>query len=341
VVRSLHPDCRPVLWRRLRAAFEEWPVRRSIEHLAGPLAISPDGGLPVVVALMRNAEIYIEAFLAHYRALGCRHIVLLDNGSTDQSVDLATKAADVTLLRSLLPYKDFKRPLRRYLVQNFGRHRWCLSVDIDEFFDYPFSDSVPLREFLRYLETQRFTAVAAQMLDLFPEHLQQGHDAAGGTFREQHRYYDVANIERRDYFVHNNRLADPRLKMIFGGIRKTLFDFAPWLTKHPLFWSDGKILPFYNDFHCVERACVADVSAVLYHYKFAGDFTARVAEAVQAGNYYRNSLEYQRYNAVLEQSKTLQMRQPTSEELRSPNQLLASGFLFASENYARFAAQQR
>ena len=42
-------------------------------------------------------------------------------------------------------------------------------ADIDEFFDFPGSDVMELREFLDYLNRNQFTAVMTQLLDMFSD----------------------------------------------------------------------------------------------------------------------------------------------------------------------------
>lgn len=324
-----------------RSASEMDDVHQAVEHVAGPTRLPPRGDAPIVVSLMRDAEVYIEAFIHHYRRLGCEHIVLLDNGSTDRTVDRACADRAVTVLRAALPFADYKRPMRRYLSRRFSSDRWCLCVDIDEFFDYPGSDTITIGEFLRYLERHDFTAVVAQMLDLFPARLTSGLDTSGKSFRRHDRFYDLSAVERRPYVVTDNQLPDPPPHMYFGGIRKTLFGFAPWLTKHPLFFCDERIVPFAADSHCVQGARVADVTAVLYHYKFAGDFLARVARAVREGNYYRDSLEYRHYDKVLRVAPRQFIRRPSSRELRAVSDLIDCGFLVVSDRFSRYVARLR
>jgi hypothetical protein len=287
------------------------------------------------VSLVRDAEVYLEAWLAHYRGLGCETIALLDNGSRDRTVEIACAHPSVSVFRCGLPFDGWKRAMRRWLIHRFARDRWCLCVDADEFFDWPRSAAVSLADLVHYLEAGGFTAVVAQMLELFPEVL--GPPGPEGAFRDHHRFFDLEGIDREPYRVDGNEIADARIETYHGGIRRTLFGFRPWLTKHPLFFCDDRVRPFFDDSHRVEGARVADLTAVLYHYKFAGDFRARVARAVREGNYYRNSLEYRHYAAVLEEDPDLRLARRTSRLLAGPDDLLARGFLVASEAYRGFA----
>src|SRR5215216_2854281 len=100
-----------------------------------------------------------------------------------------------------LPYKEYKYLFKQYLIERFGKKgRWCLCVDIDELFDYPYSDVVGLGSLLGYLNERSYTAVVAQMLDMFPE--EPSSEAAskeGEPLKEQHRFYDISNIRKWSY----------------------------------------------------------------------------------------------------------------------------------------------
>src|SRR5512133_2380919 len=62
-------------------------VPRTICHVQGPTEISYALDELVVLCVVRNGELYVRSFLDHYAALPVRHIVFLDNGSTDRTVD--------------------------------------------------------------------------------------------------------------------------------------------------------------------------------------------------------------------------------------------------------------
>ncbi len=74
--------------------------------------------------------------------------------------------------------------MKQYLIARFGKSgRWCLYVDIDELFDYPYSEVVSLDSFLRYLTSKSYTAVMAHMLDMFPEALVGASGRPGRTYQ--------------------------------------------------------------------------------------------------------------------------------------------------------------
>jgi hypothetical protein len=102
----------------------------------------------LVICVVRNGDLYINSFLDHYRSLGVVHFVFLDNGSTDRTLEMLCTEEDVTLFGTDVPYRKYENAMKVYLAQRFSHGRWNLCADIDELFDYPFYESLSLRDFL-------------------------------------------------------------------------------------------------------------------------------------------------------------------------------------------------
>src|SRR5215208_1542844 len=151
----------------------------SIEHLYGPEEVPYEEDELVVVCLLRDGRPYVKSFIEHYTSLGIKHLFFLDNRSTDGTVEALKQYDNVTVLQTTLPFKRYQVSMRQYLIERFGKKgRWCLYADIDELFDYPYSDVVSLGTLLGYLNERSYTAVAAQMLDMFPEEPLSGSTSA-------------------------------------------------------------------------------------------------------------------------------------------------------------------
>jgi hypothetical protein len=125
-----------------------------VECVLGPKEIPYKKDELIVLCLVRDGEPWVGSFIEHYFSLGAKHIVFLDNDSTDDTVSVASEYDNVTLLRTKLPFGAGvegtvgESLMRRYLIERFGRNRWSLCVDIDELFDYPYSDVIGLGSFL-------------------------------------------------------------------------------------------------------------------------------------------------------------------------------------------------
>src|SRR5215210_9515729 len=156
---------------------QKWILHFNTEHVHGPEEVPYAEDELVVVCLVWNGRPYVKSFVEHYLSLGVKHLFFLDNGSTDGTVEALKGYKNVTVLQTGLPYRNPKGGrggtealFKQYLVERFGKKgRWCLCADIDELFDYPYSDVVGLGSLLGYLNANSYTAVAAQMLDMFPE----------------------------------------------------------------------------------------------------------------------------------------------------------------------------
>src|SRR5215213_5788845 len=313
----------------------EQVLRSSIEHLHGPEEVAYEADELVVVCLVRDGRPYVKSFIEHYLSLGAKHLFFLDNGSTDGTVEALKSYDKVTVLQTTLPYRQYEFSLKQYLIARFATDRWCLCADIDELFDYPYSDVISLDSFLGYLNSNSYTAVAAQMLDMFPEEPLSGSregNLPDEPLKERHRFYDISNIRSQNIKelsrLRNNMLESDDIEFFSGGIRSMLFRTTSLLTKFPLVFSDGRIKPFDGSAHWVDNARIADLTCVLFHYKFLdGHFHKQAARAVREGQYYNNSALYRKYLRVLEGNPTLRLKGETAREIESVNELVENGFL--------------
>jgi hypothetical protein len=313
----------------------------SIHHMHGPRKVR--GNSVIVLCVVRNGESHVRSFIEHYQALEVGHIVFLDNGSIDRTVEIAKQYPRVTVIRSYLPYKFYQHFMKCYLLRRFGGGRWALLVDIDELFDYPFSEVIELADLVSYLDQHSYSAVVIHMLDMFADgEIGKGGKDASVPLRQCYPYYDISRICPFDYSYYYNPgciLSNQEIKEYFGGIRWTLFGLKMYLSKHALLYPDRGVRLL--NAHNVADAHVADFTCVLYHYKFVDDFHDKVKEAVTLENYWENSFEYKKYLEALRQNPRLQPRQPTSQVLHSVQDILDQGFLVVSDRFAAWAKEKQ
>jgi hypothetical protein len=321
---------------KLVQGFRQMLLPIYVRHVSGSVAINCSSEDLIVGCLVRNGEMHIEDFLRYHFALGAKHVVLLDNGSMDSTVFLAQKFKCATILQTKLPFRTHKLLLKKYLYDRFGKKGWFLIVDIDERFNFPGSNQISLKYFLRYLNQHHFTAVVAQMLDLFPAEPISRWPTEGETLRETSVWYDHSGLVRQKYLSSlGNRLSYP-MPMHSGGIRKTAFGIDALLTKHPLLYRRGGAQLSLASSHWCHRGAIADVSGVLLHYKFDGNFRQKCLLAVQEQNYYQDSAEYQAYLCVLAERPNLRLVRSTAEKFTTVDALVNDGFLTQSDRYLRF-----
>ncbi len=324
-----------------------WTVRLSVKHLHGPKEIVYDSDELVVVCLVRNGRQYVKSFIDHYLSLGVKHIVFLDNGSEDGTVTIARDYERVTVIQTKLPFKKYEFVMKQYLISRFGKGRWSLYADIDELFDYPYSDAVGLSSLLGYLNEKSYTAVVTQMLDMFPDRaLSSRVSQKDEPLKELYKFYDISSIKREDYRRRRGRrtnvVANGAIEIFKGGIREALFDASFMLTKHPLIFFDGEVEHRDHGLHSIRNARIADFSCVLYHYKLVDGFRERVAQAARQETYARATFQYKKCHEMLERNPGgVRIRQDAAQELGSVNELIDNGFLVVSDEYRRWADAEK
>lgn len=317
-------------------------VRLFTKKLSGSKRTGAKENELVVVCLVRNGEYYVRSFIEHYNSLGVKHIVFLDNNSTDRTAMIARQYGNTIVLKNKLPFKKYVHEFRRYLLDRYSRNCWCLCVDIDEFFDYPYSNRIDLVAFLDYLNGRGYKAVATQMLDMFSQEPLVRGRATREFQRGEYPYYDISDIEKR------NRMDARSKKAIFshhGGIRKRIFDYSDFtLSKSALVSLSRELTSdrYYN--HRIRgKAPMADVSCVLFHYKFTDVFYDLCEYAVREGNYADDSRDYKLYHEVLRDSENFDVKQKVSEPIKFQNldDLVKAGFLVVSDDYLTYVQKRQ
>jgi hypothetical protein len=319
--------------RRLRRGVRDLRLRLALRHRAGPrrFALAPDD--VVVVALVRDGIYWLDAFLAHYRGIGARHFVFIDNGSQDGTPTRLAREPDCAVLAADLPWGPFENALRGAAARRHCAGHWCLYADMDEIFELPpgFADLCALA---RHLRGAGHTALVAQMLEMFPDApLAEVRDLPYDAVLKRFDHCDIGQIRRFAYhdpaidfawFLARNRIAEPGTPILFGGVRARVFGENCCLTKHPLVFLDGSAQPGVHP-HCAAHVSCAGFTGLIRHYKFAGDAFARDrATAARAVIHHGEDL---RRLAVAAQAPDLSLMGPEARPYAGQMDLHARGFL--------------
>jgi hypothetical protein len=306
---------------RLQAFTDSLRVHR----IRGPKAV-PSG--VILLCRVENGIEWIPQFLTHYRSLGVAHMIFLDTGSTDGSLDLL-HGTDITVYQTSLPFKTHRLWMRRWLIGRCPSGTWTLNVDIDELFVFPRIDvgaqhAAPLPSLINYLDRNHFTAMRAHMLDMFASGPIGSRDAAADApLHEQYPFYDISDVHQiRDSWIFREG------QSWMGGIRKTVFGRDHfWLTKHPLIKTGQNIRAFEDSEHGIIDAHVADITGALLHFKFTPGFRQYVEESVERGQHWNESEEYKAYQSVLAANPELSLKRETAQRWNSIDDLVRATFV--------------
>ncbi len=320
-------------WKRRRLLFRALRKRRQLDPVRDLTSlIKPDDIL--VFSTVRNEALRLPFFLAHYRALGVGHFLIVDNDSDDGTQEYLAAQPDVSVWHSGHSYKlsRFGVDWLTWLQIRFGHGHWCLTVDADEILIYPHHDTRPMQALTEWLDAHGRQSFGTMMLDMYPKgKLDAERYQAGADPFERLCWFDGGNYvmqKKRD--LHN--------LWIQGGVRARKFfaerpERAPTLGKTPLVkWnrrfayvsSAHSILPrrlnlVYDD-QGGER-----LSGILLHTKFLDVVVARSAEEKHRAEHFANSALYDDYYDSLQTAPDLWCEQ--SHRLTGWRQLEAMGLM--------------
>lgn len=330
------------LLARIRNRLTEMARRRrfarAVTHVHGAIDV-PEGEVLAIV-LVRDGAYYMDAFFDYYRALGIRYFAFIDNGSTDGTVARLRNEPGCVVDRAVLPLAQYEDLLRAYPAQTYGRNRWCLYIDMDEQFDFVGREAGGLPDLLGYLEEHGHTALMAQMLEMFPRApLAEVQDLSFEQALDAFAYYDISEVHRYAYhstdipfeaLLRGNTLSRDTLEFLFGGVRGKVFGEACCLTKHPLIFNGQSVVPAPHP-HLSQNVVVSDMTAVVRHYKFAGNIAARDAASAVSGDLAHG--EDRARLEVLEAQESLTLYSADAQKWAGLTPLQEAGFLVASETF--------
>ena len=135
------------------------------------------GSMPMMlnaVLCVWNEEDIIESTVKHLFAQGCEHVYIIDNASSDKTVEIATKAGALLAASFESKYFDETQKIahlnavvKKYNEQSDAEHIWWLYVDADEF---PNIDrNLRIIDFLQKLDPS-IRAVHGYMFNHIPTH---------------------------------------------------------------------------------------------------------------------------------------------------------------------------
>lgn len=259
-------------------------VKRSIKWIAGEKFINLTTEDVVVIFLARNMSHYLHEFYEYYKNIGVRYFVYADNGSSDDSLDIASQWKNSVILATNLNFREYQTDIRQQISQNYCSDGWRLAIDPDELFDFVGSDKISIGQLAKSLLSDGYTGLVAQMLDLVSD--RSPIECSNEKFSESvklNKYYSLDNISDYQYYdesvpfsglVNNNIVGNQDITWKFGGIRREYFGENCCLTKHPLFYYGRGVKTFKHP-HLTTGLKLADFTALLKHYKFSGDYVAR------------------------------------------------------------------
>lgn len=268
----------------------------------------------LLFSTLRNEDVRLPYFLKYYRGLGVNHFLMVDNGSTDGGGEYLAAQPDASLWWTQSSYKRarFGVDWLNWLQMRHAHGHWCLVVDPDEFFVYPFCDTRPVRALTDWLDASSIRSFGAMLIDMYPKGgLKNARYLKGENPIEVAPWFDSGNYSIKK----NSRFGN---LWIQGGPRsRAFFTEEPWrapaLNKIPLVKWDRRYAYVSSTHMLLPRGLnlVYDewggekASGVLLHTKFLDTFAVKAEEELERRQHYANSHEYKAYAEGLKDSADL------------------------------------
>lgn len=303
-------------WRRKRWLIRAFRKRRELRAVANRTnAIRP--GHALVFSTMRNEKVRLPYFLDYYRRLGVDHFLIVDNDSTDGGREYLAEQPDVSLWTTKASYKRsrFGVDWLNWLMRKYGHNHWCLVVDPDEFFIYPFCDTRPLKALTDWLDASSLRTFGAMLLDMYPkgpldaQPYREGQDPFEiAAWFDSGNYVMKKNPEYRNLWIQGG----PRMRAFFADKPKK----APALNKIPLVKWDRSYAYISSTHALLPRKLNVTydewggekASGLLLHAKFLDTFTVKAEEELKRKQHYAGSQEYKAYHDKIAENPDLWCR---------------------------------
>ncbi len=278
--------------------------------------------------MARNAALRLPYLFTHYRARGVDRFFVVDNGSTDGTPDFLASQPDAHVFHTEDSFAQANCGMSwvEYLLDLYGTGRWCLVVDEDEIFYYPHAEDVSLKDFCKYLDAERATAVHSLLLDMYSDKpVAETRYRPQEPFLQTCPFFETGNRQRRSDGLYE------------GGMRLRVFGTRNILSKHNLVkWLPGVRLS--GGMHFVSGARLSSVKGATLHFKYFHDFAGRVTAEAGRGEHWKDALQYRAYATGVSEQPGVSLHYSGSLRWRDSRQLVELGLMHSSKRFEAFAA---
>ncbi|MFZ5708744.1 MAG: glycosyltransferase family 2 protein [Pseudomonadota bacterium] len=318
-------------WKRRRLLWRAFQARHGLRPVADRTAAIRRGDI-LGFACVRNEAKRLPWFLAHHRALGVAHFLVVDNASGDGSAGFLAAQPDVSLWTAAGSYRAARYGMDwvNRLLFRYGHGHWCLTLDADEALVIPHHGTRTLADLTGWMDHAGQAALPAMLLDMYA----RGPIASASVTPGDDPFETLCWFDPDGYRSRRNPVFLSR--WIQGGPRERQFlagtpERAPTLDKTPLLrWN--RRFAYANSTHTLlprrlnrahERP--GAVSAVLLHSKFMDEAVPKAREDLERRAHFHDPDAFRGYYEALIRGPSLWT--PRSARYRDWTQLEALGLM--------------
>ncbi|MDE2027568.1 MAG: glycosyltransferase family 2 protein [Candidatus Omnitrophica bacterium] len=277
----------------------------------------------------RNEVKRIPFFLEYYRLRGVDRFFFIDNDSRDETKEVLLSQKDVCLFQTDEPYSDSLYGInwQQALASKYGRNKWCLLVDMDEFLVYPHCEEVPIKDLCLSLDSEGKNAMKVMLLDMYA-------DGFPSVETRQPLWEVFPYFDKDSHYLSSFHFKEA----MFGGVRKRVFGVHACLQKIPLI-KYSPAMKLKIGMHRVLNVDLSKVEGILLHFKFDSLFALKANEESQRKQHWKQAVEYNKYLSQIKPGNKFQLYNPThSVKYKNSQQLVDMRLMKTSgqfESYVR------
>lgn len=281
----------------------------------------------ILISMLKNEAWRLPCFLEHYRKLGIKRFVLIDNNSTDNIKALVADEPDIDLYSYPAPFLNtIKQAVLHKVLRLYGPNRWVVSLDLDELLVFQGMEQHRLKDLSLLAEKHGLFRIRGMMVDLYSNGVRDDYKLMDDCHKvmEQCKFFDTQSFKQ----------TVRRYVSIKGGARGRLraqlgrHDKMPEMTKYPLFYFREKdvfihahyMRPYSDNF---ASECLLGI----LHYKFSKYDFLKLEESAQDQVY---GARRKFSNTVLEWFDTFPEKSMVDEQSAKydgPGSLISTGII--------------
>ena len=287
------------------SAFAEYQLERRDTN---KLTIASNEVLCCVA--VRNESMRLPYFLKYYRQKKVTRFFIIDNDSTDGTLEYLLAQADVHVWSSTLSFRDanFGAAWFELLMRRYGLGHWVLIVDADELLYYPMCEKTSLPQFCERLSAQDAKAYNAILLDMYSDKtIDKTHYTVGHDFLDTCPFFDgqYYHIQRPFHGSFSTQT------VYSGGVRKRVFggdSRAYCLNKIPLlYYTEACILSGGQHATNYPIEQISSGRGCVLHFKFFASFFAYAIKEAKRKVHAAQASEYSTYAEILDDEHTVSL----------------------------------
>lgn len=181
--------------------------------------VPPSEGEIRAFLLVRDEIQRLPFTLAHHRTLGVHRFLVIDNASSDGTVDYLLGEPDVHVFTTDASYQSARNGTDwlETLLHVYGDARWCLLLDADEALVYPDCGATSIPTFCRKLGERGLNCLATLFVDMYSDRpIAQADHGDRCSLLQSYPYFDSTGY-------HPFPSAASCMPRFYGGPRARLF----------------------------------------------------------------------------------------------------------------------